>query len=242
MTLGNVEDAVLEYDGPNVIEETSATTGDLFLATTHAPGIDAPLVATDGAGTFVLQTNARGDVVAAANANGMSITEEQRLDPWGEREMRLQNDPTVACVEGNESLASPSKGQGDVKFSLPTARCATHALVLGRFGIGGARSHPDTKLVDLRNRVYAPHLRTFLSRDPLGNVDSEGLWSYAAGDPINVRDPLGLSAKQDDPAVAAAIASTRPDAHVAANGHVQVTGEEKVTCEDLVECLLIPPL
>ncbi|MCC7069929.1 MAG: hypothetical protein IT383_01320, partial [Deltaproteobacteria bacterium] len=47
-------------------------------------------------------------------------------------------------------------------------------------------------LVDLRNRVYAPHLRGFLTRDPLGNVDSEGLFAYAAGDPINLRDPWGL--------------------------------------------------
>ncbi|MCC7069924.1 MAG: hypothetical protein IT383_01295, partial [Deltaproteobacteria bacterium] len=51
-------------------------------------------------------------------------------------------------------------------------------------------------LVDLRNRVYAPHLRGFLTRDPLGNVDSEGLFAYAAGDPINLRDPWGLSTNE----------------------------------------------
>lgn len=189
----HTEDAVLEYDGANVIEETDVESGELFVGTTHAPGIDAPLAVTTENGTFVLRTNSRGDVVAAALETGTTITEEQLLDPWGEREMRFRS-PAAPCVEGNEGRI------GSRRVSLPRGRCAVRAEVLGRFGLGGARSHPSTKLVDLRNRVYAPHLRTFLTRDPLGNVDSDGLWAYVAGDPINLRDPWGLSTNSDDPA------------------------------------------
>ena len=32
--------------------------------------------------------------------------------------------------------------------------------------------------------------------DPLGNIDSNGLWNYVAGDPINLRDPWGLAATE----------------------------------------------
>jgi hypothetical protein len=44
--------------------------------------------------------------------------------------------------------------------------------------------------------VYATHLRSFLTKDPLGNVDSQGLWNYVAADPINFRDPWGLAAQE----------------------------------------------
>lgn len=84
-------------------------------------------------------------------------------------------------------------------FLEPMA-CASKSEVLQRFGLAGARLHARTKLVDLRNRVYATHMRAFLTKDPLGNVDSEGLWNYTAGDPINLRDPWGLATQTDDPA------------------------------------------
>lgn len=184
---GHVEDVVLEYDGANVIEESDRTTGEVLVATTHAQGMDAPLVTTTAEGTFVLRTNARGDVVAAAKDGEGVVVEEQHLDPWGERTMAFR--PGEPCVEGTEERDGPRRVSG------PKGKCAVQAQVLGRFGLAGARSHAGTKLVDLRNRVYAPHLRGFLTRDPLGNVDSESLFAYAAGDPINLRDPWGLSTK-----------------------------------------------
>lgn len=195
---GHVEDAVLEYVGGNVVEETEALTGAVLVATTHAPGLDAPLVVTIagettgppaniGDATYVLRTNARGDAVAAVDDASGVLVEEQDLDPWGERE--ITTTPGRTCVEGAEG------GDLSRRVSLPSAQCAPHARVLGRFGIAGGRSHSGTKLVDLRNRVYAPHLRGFLTKDPLGTVDSQGLHTYAAGDPINLRDPWGLGTK-----------------------------------------------
>jgi RHS repeat-associated protein len=108
----------------------------------------------------------------------------QELDAYGERKLRRPG--PITCVDGIEATI------GTNNVSRPLSACAPTATVLGRFGIGGARQHGRTKLVDLRNRVYATHLRMFLSQDPLGNVDAEGLYAYVAGDPVNFRDPWGL--------------------------------------------------
>jgi RHS repeat-associated protein len=181
-------DVVLEYDGPNVIQETAAATGAIQFSTMHAPAIDAPMATwfgqlTPTTTTYDLGTNARGDVTIVAKAG--SLSEEQLLDPYGEREAKVGTAAT--CVEGKEAGTA----------SLPMQTCTT-LTILQRFGIGGARQHPATKLVDLRNRVYATHLRGFLTKDPMGSVDSDGLYNYVAGDPVNLRDPWGLSATEAD--------------------------------------------
>jgi RHS repeat-associated protein len=60
---------------------------------------------------------------------------------------------------------------------------------LGELGIGG--------LLWLRNRVYDPSGRQFLSRDPIAGTPGTAVanhpYHYAANDPINMMDPLGLS-------------------------------------------------
>jgi RHS repeat-associated protein len=192
-TLGTgTKDRVLEYWQGNVIEEAdtdSTTSSGIAVTTTHAPGLDVPVLTTNGKSSlttisYALGTNARGDVVSAIKESNAGLIEEQELDPWGERSLRRPG--VAACVDGGE-------GSGSGKFSKPLSACGPVATVLGRFGIGGARQHERTKLVDLRNRVYATHLRMFLTKDPLGNVDAEGLYAYVAADPVNLRDPWGLA-------------------------------------------------
>lgn len=185
-------DVTLEYWAGNVIEESTTSTGTtgVLVATTYGPGLDVPLLTSNGPsnGTlYVLGTNARGDVASVILESTGAIVEEQELDAYGERKLRRPG--PITCVDGIEATV------GTNKVSRPLSACAPTATVLGRFGIGGARQHGRTKLVDLRNRVYATHLRMFLSQDPLGNVDAEGLYAYVAGDPVNLRDPWGLSAE-----------------------------------------------
>ena len=197
LTSTTQEAVVLEYAGGNVIEEALATTtgaGGIVLSVTHGPGLDVPLLVAKSsssatlANSFFFGSNARGDVVSALRADTGDVVEEQVLDPWGER--TLLRAGAAPCIEGGEG------GSGSAKFSKPLGPCgpATTTAILGRFGIGGAREDRRTKLVDLRNRVYATHLRSFLSKDPLGDVDSKGLFNYVAADPINLRDPWGLTA------------------------------------------------
>ncbi|TMQ13765.1 MAG: RHS repeat-associated core domain-containing protein, partial [Deltaproteobacteria bacterium] len=55
---------------------------------------------------------------------------------------------------------------------------------------------PDTELLFLRNRYYAPAIARFLSPDPhpptLADPQSLNRYSYCEGDPINKIDPTGL--------------------------------------------------
>jgi RHS repeat-associated protein len=53
-------------------------------------------------------------------------------------------------------------------------------------------TEPLTGLVNARNRFYEPRTGTFVSPDPLGNIDSGNLYTFAGGDPVNRKDPTGL--------------------------------------------------
>ena len=59
-------------------------------------------------------------------------------------------------------------------------------------------SDPATGLVYARARWYSPETGTFLSGDPLAYRDSSNLYAFAAGDPVNGRDPTGQCLGLDD--------------------------------------------
>ena len=180
---GSLQSTYLEYFGGNVVIEHAQ--GAVTLATTHAPGLDSPLFIntgpTDEATATRLITNVRGDVIAAMPLLSEVPTEEAVHSPWGEKHYLFADGSS--CTDGLEDTTSS-----------PLSDCSP--AVLNRFGIGGARADVSTKLVDLRHRVYATHLRGFLSPDPLGDVDSQGLWNYVAGDPINFGDSLGTNREE----------------------------------------------
>jgi RHS repeat-associated protein len=54
---------------------------------------------------------------------------------------------------------------------------------------------PASGLVFARERWYDPATAQFLTPDPLGYQDSSNLYAFAANDPANLRDPLGLSVR-----------------------------------------------
>jgi RHS repeat-associated protein len=183
----------------NVVEETYID-GTVHSSTLHASGLDAPLAWGEGSTrpsqkTYALLQNARGDVIAAGRINDKDVREEQQLDLYGERTIVTQDQGV--CIEGTERSG---------KFSKPEGSPCSVGSVLGRFGIAGARSHPETKLVDMRHRTFAPHIKGFLTKDPLSTVDSHHLYGYAAADPVNLRDPLGLSASAADAGVSVVVA------------------------------------
>ena len=185
---GASETVYLHYVGPNVIEEIDGA-NTVVSTTTYAPGVDTPLIFSEGptdaasSSTYVLGRNVRGDVIAAIEYSSGNLVEEARYSPWGERQYFENTNNT--CVEGVDA-GSYSEGKSGCDVAFP---------VLSRFGISGARAHARTKLVDLRARVYATHLKGFLTRDPLGHIDSHGLWNYVAGDPVNFRDPSGMGSE-----------------------------------------------
>lgn len=62
-----------------------------------------------------------------------------------------------------------------------------------RFAFGGERVDPDTGLVFLRARYYAPEFGRFFSKDPMGVSAGLNGHVYCSGDPVNATDPLGLA-------------------------------------------------
>jgi RHS repeat-associated protein len=55
------------------------------------------------------------------------------------------------------------------------------------------RENDATGLYYYRARYYAPHISAFVSQDPLAlDTGSLPLYQYAAADPIELKDPLGL--------------------------------------------------
>ena len=61
------------------------------------------------------------------------------------------------------------------------------------YGFQGRRLDSETNgLMYFRNRYYNPQLGRFISRDPLGYVDSMGLYEAFSGNPFNISDPMGL--------------------------------------------------
>ncbi len=52
---------------------------------------------------------------------------------------------------------------------------------------------PETDLYYMRNRWYEPRTGRFLSEDPIGLAGGLNPYAFAAGDPVNMRDPSGRS-------------------------------------------------
>jgi RHS repeat-associated protein len=62
------------------------------------------------------------------------------------------------------------------------------------FGFAGGLYDPDTGLVRFGARDYDPEVGRWTARDPLGFAGGDpNLYAYAGNDPVNGRDPTGLS-------------------------------------------------
>jgi len=63
-----------------------------------------------------------------------------------------------------------------------------------RFQYTGQIAISEVGLYYYKARFYAPNLGRFLQTDPLGYADGLNLYAYVQGDPINLTDPMGLTA------------------------------------------------
>jgi RHS repeat-associated protein len=98
--------------------------------------------------------------------------------------------------QGSTRLLTSSTGAKEATFTYspygeltgPTGTATTP------LGYDAQYTSSDTGLIYLRNRVYDPSTAQFLSVDPAVAV-TRSPYSYAGDNPINLRDPDGLSAE-----------------------------------------------
>ena len=120
-------------------------------------------------GTFGFLQDLHRDIVGIINQDGI-VVESYQYSPDGVRTVTRLDEST--CVD-------------DVFATCPSS--------FGNpLGYVGAWRSPTTGLLHMRMREYSPHLRRFLSPDPLGYIDNMNLWAYVDGDPVNGWDPWGL--------------------------------------------------
>ncbi len=101
-------------------------------------------------------------------------------------------------AELNELIASiePGKSRSTDLYAIPNVYAAASEDSLADLFFDFQAlpfRDPATGLVYARARWYDSATGTFLTADPLGAVDSTNLYAFAAGDPVNGRDPNGLS-------------------------------------------------
>lgn len=84
-------------------------------------------------------------------------------------------------------------------YGLPLADGAARPSVsaLHPFGFAGREFDPDTGLYWMRARYYDPAAARFIQRDPMGPEAETNLYAYALGNPVELRDPLGMTSTSD---------------------------------------------
>jgi RHS repeat-associated protein len=85
---------------------------------------------------------------------------------------------------------------GEPTVQTPTGGAASPAVTT-QYGFNGLPHDFATGLVDMRARMYRPTLGRFLSPDPLGLVDGSNRFAFVRASPLWLRDPFGLSGKDD---------------------------------------------
>lgn len=109
-------------------------------------------------------------------------------------------DPAAARVLGSaawtpEGRTTTADAAGTTACTEPGPGAVCHVPGGILFGWTGVWRSTVTGLVWLRARWYSPVLAQFLTHDPAGFSDGPNPYAYAAHDPVNRIDPLGLGSQ-----------------------------------------------
>ena len=100
-------------------------------------------------------------------------------------------------VVGVYDAANPANGVQTQGYGT-WGETGSAGLTTGRrFGYAGQIWLPAAQAYHNRARLYEPKLGIFMGPDPIGTDGGVNLYGYAAGDPINNKDPGGLDIFDD---------------------------------------------
>lgn len=175
---GLVEEYV--YDGAQMIAALGGS-GNVVWSATWGPGLDNLVSIKRGDATFLALGDGRGSIGSYVNESTRRVAATLDYTPEGRVNWRTFD------ANGNQN------GECD-QVADPELECPVGPEQLP-FGFHGAFKSPVSGLVYFRNRWLSTRTGEWLSRDPLGAVDSPNLYAFNAFDSINRVDLLGLSSK-----------------------------------------------
>ena len=98
----------------------------------------------------------------------------------------------IADELGSITAVADSTGSLIAKRTYDEYGKPTDTNTPGRFGYTGQAYISEIGLYNYKARMYSPVLGRFMSPDPAGYEDGFNIYQYVHGDPMNLRDPLGL--------------------------------------------------
>jgi RHS repeat-associated protein len=166
-------------DGSREIEEVSLVSPSTVVAdyVYGSATVDEPVQMRRGGGTYYYHQNSILSVAALTDAGGNVVERYEYPSIYGKTV--YENSAGTVLTD---SLGNPVQ----------------HSSVGNPFTFQGRRFDEESGLLFFRNRYLDPEQGRFVNRDPIGIWgDSRNLgngYAFAAGNPVNRRDPFGLDA------------------------------------------------
>jgi RHS repeat-associated protein len=185
------------------------------VASVHAGGIDQPVQLLHNGGTLVVpHANWQGDYAYGTNASGQ------------------------VCSGGNCPAAPWPGNQLTADAALSTGLTAPPTSWLGALI---TNKTDGSGLQYMRNRYYNPQTGQFTQQDPIGLAGGFNLYGFAAGDPVNFRDPFGLNADTTYVACRPVGGDNRDEEPASSYGHCAVrVADSRQGTDAMAEIVRVP--
>jgi RHS repeat-associated protein len=160
------------YDGIHLLAEYDGA-GRLRARYVYGSGVDNVLAMWRDGHWYYFVTDHLGSVRALLSPDGR-VVESYRYTAYG-------------LPQRSGSAESPAGATPSSAFST-----------LHPFGFAGREYDTESGLYFMRSRYYDPQAGRFIQRDKIGLAGDLNLYAYAEGDPVNQRDPFGLTTSKKD--------------------------------------------